>query len=529
MNHSKNSFSTHQSPPKEQLKSLLELYQNGRFVEVEKLAVSITNDFPNHQFAWKVLGAVLGETGRRSEAVDANKKAVALSPNDAAAHSNLGITLKDLGRLEEAKDSYNKAIALNPDFAEAHSNLGVTLQELGRLEEAEVSLRQAISLKPDYAAAQSNLGNTLKELGRLDEAEASYKQAIALNPDYAETHSNLGVTLKDLGRLDEAEASYKQAIALNPDYAEAHSNLGVTLQELGKLDEAEAIYKQAIELKPEYAEAYSNLGITLQKLGRFEEAEASLRQAIALKPNYAEAHSNLGKVLYAYGDKNSALLSLEKANVLDPKSKYISLLLSVLRARKARTNFEASLENASTSDYITTPSSKILLLNRSVEPELTTYLYRTKLLDLDKERDPSFGNTRGSKYDLFENNHPIIQKLAIDLKSILMKTFKSDIFILDSFFSIFAAGGGTARHIHLSKEDKDSTFNLGKQKFSLVYYLSIGDQECSEPGYLKFYDPSEEVLPSKGMVTIFPADRPHSSVYGGKEDRVIVGVNFYIL
>ncbi|MDC0222226.1 tetratricopeptide repeat protein [Gammaproteobacteria bacterium] len=213
------------SPPQELLNSLLGHYQNGRFSDAEKLSVEITQDFPRHQFAWKVLGAVLGATGRKSEAVDANQTAVALSPQDAEAHRNLGVTLKELGRLDEAEASYTQAIALKPDYAEAHSNLGNTLKELGRLEEAEASYTQAIALKPDYAEAHSNLGNTLKELGRLEEAEASYTQAIALKPDYAEAHSNLGGTLEELGRLDEAEASYTQAIALKPDLADAFWNL----------------------------------------------------------------------------------------------------------------------------------------------------------------------------------------------------------------------------------------------------------------------------------------------------------------
>ena len=270
-------------------------------------------------------------------------------------------------------------------------------------------------------------------------------------------------------------------------------------------------------------------GAANKRMRKFDAAIYSYKCALSIKSDYAEAHCNLGKVLYAFGDKNSALRSIERANVLDPDSKYISLLLSVLKARKARVNNEASKGNITTSDCITKSPSKILLLNRLVEPELISYLYRTKLLDLDKERDPSFGSTRGSLYDLFENNHPTIQKLAVDLKSILVKVFKSDIFIIDSFFSIFGAGGGTIRHTHLTKEDKDSTFDLGKQKYSLVYYLSTGDQECLEPGFLKFYEPSEKILPKKGMITIFPANRQHSSVYGGNEDRVIIGANFYRL
>jgi Flp pilus assembly protein TadD len=449
------------NPPQKLLSRLLEHYQSGRLGDAEILALSITRDFPNHNFSWMILAAVFKAIGRNTEALNANQTAVELSPQD----------------------------------AEAHSNLGVTLQELGRLNEAEVSLRQAIVLKPNYPEAHNNLGNALKEQGRLDEAEASYRQAIVLKPGYANAHSNLGATLQELGRLDEAEARYIQAIAL----------------------------------KPNYAEAYSNLGVTLQELGRLEEAEESLKHAITLKPDFALAHYGLTKVLYNMSYKDSALESIKKANVIDPKSKDFSLLLSVLQARKARENTAEGVKNTITSDCLIIPASKILELNRSVEQELITYLYSRKLLDLDKEKDPSFGDTRGSKYDLFEDNHPRIQKLEIDLHSILSKAFNSDIFIKDSFFSIFGAGGGTTRHQHVDKNDKDSTFSLAKQKYALVYYLSVGDQDCTAPGFLKFYEPSEEILPKKGLITIFPAERYHSSFYSGKKDRVIVGVNFYTL
>jgi len=306
------------SPSQEQVSSLLEHYQNGRYDEAEKLAITITQKFPKHQFGWKVLGAVLKHAGRIPESLVAKEKAVELAPQDAEAHSNLGNTLMGLGRLDEAEASLRQAIALKPDYAEAHYNLGNTLKELGRVEEAATSYREAIALKPDYAEAHSTLGNTLKELGRLEEAEASYTQAIALKPDYAVAHSNLGATLHELGRLDEAEASYTQAIAFKPDYAEAHSNLGVTLKELGRLEEAEASYTQAIAFKPDYTEAHSNLGVTLQELGRLDEAEASCRQAITLKPDYAGAHNNLGNTLVDLGRLDEAEASYTQAIALKP-------------------------------------------------------------------------------------------------------------------------------------------------------------------------------------------------------------------
>ena len=52
------------SPPQELLIKLLELYQTGQNDDVEKLAVYLTQEFPYHQFGWKVLGAILAKTKR---------------------------------------------------------------------------------------------------------------------------------------------------------------------------------------------------------------------------------------------------------------------------------------------------------------------------------------------------------------------------------------------------------------------------------------------------------------------------------
>jgi len=340
------------SPPPQQLISLLEYYQNERHDDAEKLARSLSTQFPRHNLSWKVLAAIFKKKGKASMAVVAGEKAVeitpedseahsnlgntlqklgrleeaaasytrviVLKPEDSEAHSNLGNTLQKLGRLEEAAASYTKAIALKPDYAQAHSNLGITLQKLGRLEEAAASYTKAIALQPDYAGAYSNLGNTLKELGRLEEAAASYTKAIALQPDLAQAYSNLGVTLKELGRLEEAAASYTKAIALQPDYAGAYSNLGNTLQAMGRSEEAEKNCRQAITLEPDSHHAHNNLGVTLRELGRLEEAEENCRQAITLKPDFHEAHNNLGAILQDLGRSSEAIYAYAQALTLNP-------------------------------------------------------------------------------------------------------------------------------------------------------------------------------------------------------------------
>ncbi|MDB2474369.1 tetratricopeptide repeat protein, partial [bacterium] len=123
-------------PSQQQLNNLLEHYQALRYEDAEKLSLSITQEFPIHPFAWKVLAVVLKLTGRISESLVASQKSVQLDPRDAEAHNNLGILLKELGKLDEAEKSYKKAIELKPDYAEAHNNLGNVLKELGKLDEA---------------------------------------------------------------------------------------------------------------------------------------------------------------------------------------------------------------------------------------------------------------------------------------------------------------------------------------------------------------------------------------------------------
>ena len=283
-------------PSQEQLRSLVKSFQNGQLIEAEKLAKSITQDYPANKIAWKVLGAVLKQTGKMSDSLVACQKSVLLAPRDAETHYNLGNTLLGLGKFDEAEASFKKAITLNPDYTAAYSNLGYILRKLDRLEEDKQNFSKVMEFEPQHAGAHYNLAVTLQDLGEFQEAETCYRRTIELAPENAEAHSNLGVLLKESGRLEEAETSYVQAIALRPNYAEAHSNLGNTLKQMGKLEQAEASFLKAITLEPRLAEAHNNLGLTLQELGRLAEARASYIKALALKPDYAAAHRHLTTV-----------------------------------------------------------------------------------------------------------------------------------------------------------------------------------------------------------------------------------------
>ena len=97
----------------------------------------------------------------------------------------------------------------------------------------------------------------------------------------------------------------------------------------------------------------------------------------------------------------------------------------------------------------------------------------------------------------------------------------------ESFFNILGPGGGSRPHNHLKKQDFN--FDLDQYKFSLVYYLSVGDQNCTAPGTLKLHEPDIDILPTKGMCVLMPANRKHSAIYNGSKDRMMIGCNFYLV
>ena len=368
-----------------------------------------------------------------------------------------------------------------------------------KLKEAKILFLNILQIQPTHYKAHTNLGAILLKLGKLDEAEVSFKKAIEFKPEFAVAHYNLGVTQEKLNRFNEAEISYKKAIEYKTDYVEAHTNLGAILLKLGKLDEAEVSFKKAIEFKPEFAVAHYNLGVTQEKLNRFNEAEISYKKAIEYKTDYVEAHNNLNMILR----QNKLLLKIEQAKNSEKKIKVSNLDTDISLA---------------TNPFIS---------KRNVEIELLDELYKINSVELDKTRDIRYGNGRCSDYELFENNSSILQTVEKDLTYIMSQAVKSDIYIIESFFNILRAGSGLTSHKHLNNFDK--THNLINKKYSLTYYLSVGDQNCSKPGILKLYDPDEEILPSEGTIVIFSADRNHSAAYGGKIDRVMIGVNFYSL
>ena len=330
------------------------------------------------------------------------------------------------------------------------------------------------------------------EKGKIKDAYEALSEANKIDPKDFKVLVNLGSILFKLGKFEDAITTFKKVLKINNDNFSAYINLGTVYQKKNDFKNAELNYLKAVKINPNSQIVYNNLANTMKDLNRLDDAEINYKKALEIDPNYKKASDNLNMLL-----KEKKLL-----NMLD-NDKY------------KKKNTQTLLENP-------------FIKTRKVEQDLVDILYKINSLELNKtEGGPLFGNGKTTDYQLFDNNYQILNTLKEDLYEIMKEAVNSEIYIAESFLNILREDSGSFPHTHIMPFDKNN--NLIKKKFSLVYYVSVGDQKSSNPGIFKLENPIEEILPTDGTIIIIPADRIHSAVYNGKKDRLMIGINFYSL
>jgi len=481
-------------PSQLQLNNLIGYYQRGQHNEAETLALFITQKFPEHLLSWKILGEVFRQTGKKSEAVKVNQRAVQLAPKD----------------------------------AEAQSNLGATLQEMGRFDEAEASYRQAIALEPDHVEAHFNLASALKNLGKLDEAEARYRHLVAMKPDFAEAHYNLGVALQEMGRLEEAEVSYGQAIKWKSDYAEAHSNLGIVLKKLGRWDEAEVSFGKAIALKPHYTDALMNRWRLLFDKGDFE---AALKDSEFCNTKVSRQHSL--ETLYALGHTKEVYQRIEMEFQVDEGN----------IATAAFASFLAKIEKKDTANnFCNNPIDFIQFDNISSHLE-DSNAFITKLIEelygLKTVWEPSQTATQKGfqtpvHINLFANpsvNIARLKSIILDeLDSYYLRFCNEDCSFMQNWPSKKNLWGW---HVILKHQGYQTAHIHSSGWLSGVIYLKVVPAFGKDEGAIEFSlngeyysnvkSPNLTYLPKQGDIVFFPSSLHHQTVpFTTDTDRIIV-------
>jgi tetratricopeptide (TPR) repeat protein len=153
----------------------------------------------------EVLAESYQQAGRRLEAVEEWRRALALAPNDRRLEGRLADSLYRARIYPEAEQILIPLSKTEPENAEWQYLLGSVLLQQERSAEALPYLERAIRLQPGFLPAEENLGHAYLNAGKPAEAIAHLEKARPL--DDGALSFALSSAYRKLGRLDESRGA----------------------------------------------------------------------------------------------------------------------------------------------------------------------------------------------------------------------------------------------------------------------------------------------------------------------------------
>lgn len=275
-----------------------------RYADAEQAYRQIAESDPQYPAALIMLGFVLKEQGRSSEAREVLEHAIRVTGGDADSHYLLAGIIARSGQREAEVSHLQEAISLRPDFDLARKQLLVALFDLERWAEVAELCEEGLAAPPGSTAvdfyrnhlisAQRSLSQLLFDAEQFHQSEISYRREIELTPDHFGPHHQLGVVLSRLGRHAEAIEEFKHAVVLNPGSGASYSSLAAAYIDQDQTSEqnlalARASYEKAVAVEPGNSDLHYNLGVSYRTWAKINLAMASFDRAIELDPNNAKA------------------------------------------------------------------------------------------------------------------------------------------------------------------------------------------------------------------------------------------------
>lgn len=274
----------------------LQALREKRLEDARAHCMAVLEENPNQPDALRVLGLLLVEIGKVSEAATLLQRAVTLSPGSALLRNDLAVAWFRLGRLEDCHRELEQALALQPDYGDALANMGKLQKRLGDLPASTAAFRKAVEALPEHVPHRVALGEVLLDHGDVEEAKAAFAESVRRDPTSARAQLGLARALHQAGRPHEASDAFQAAIRLKPDSAEAFYGWGAVLAEGGDHASALELLEQALRLRAHHVPSLVQRGLVLAHLGRRDEALESLRAALERDPSNLDARHMLASL-----------------------------------------------------------------------------------------------------------------------------------------------------------------------------------------------------------------------------------------
>jgi arylsulfatase A-like enzyme/Tfp pilus assembly protein PilF len=228
-------------------------YQTGNPAEgIEPLERLLSRN-PRNVPALLALGLCRLGAGQPDKAVEADRLALEVRPDDDLVHFNLANALAALGEskpeaVPEARRHYRRALELNPRFADAYLNYASFLERGGSDAGALDLLRRAREAGVRDPDIETRIAVLELKKGEVDGAKAAFRRALELHPRAAGPLEAMAMITYRQGDFAEAARYYQRLLAVSPSAATARTLGSIRLERLGDIEGAREAFGHALAL-----------------------------------------------------------------------------------------------------------------------------------------------------------------------------------------------------------------------------------------------------------------------------------------
>lgn len=256
-----------------------------------KFRAAVQHD-PKLAQAWGALSAVLVQTGKNQEAVEAAEKAMALGLKTEAvllsrweAYRNL----KDEAKTAEALKDL-EGVGRRAEEAKRIHNEGVTLAKNGDHAGAFAKFQEALTVDPNLEPSLLGLATAGLKIGRNEEAATAAETVLKTNPANEQAirlRYNAALGLQDKDRLFDALVGLAP---VEPEVArKGLLQLAFEAYDANDTAKAKTRFVKVLEFEPDQPLVHYYLGLLYVNEGATANARKHLERFITLAPNSQEA------------------------------------------------------------------------------------------------------------------------------------------------------------------------------------------------------------------------------------------------